>query len=152
MEYFKNLGYTEDPDYEMCKRKLLKIIQDEKSKFDYIYDWTTFTNLKDRNKLKKNKTLQKMLTINFLNTEDNKNSHEKKTHIKKTHIVEEDESEEEEDEDNNSEKMKIEDLDENKNNSDSVSVSESNISNKADIDEFDSPGLNPKNESECCLM
>ena len=151
LEYFKNLGYTEDPDYEMCKRKLLKIIQDEKSKFDYIYDWTTFTNLKDRNKLKKNKTLQKMLTINFLNTEDNKNSHENKTHI-----VEENESEEEEDEDNNSEKVKIEDLDENENkkNSDSEyeSESDSNTTNKADIDEFDSPGLNPKNETECCLM
>ena len=89
-----------------------------------------------------------MLSINVLNTEEgNKNNHDNKTHI-----IEEKESEEEEDEDNNSEKMKIEDLDENKNNSDSVSVSESNISNKADIEEFDSPGLNPKNETECFLM
>ena len=151
LDYFKNLGYTEDPDYEICKRKLLKVIQDEKLKFDYIYDWTTFTNLKDRNKLKKNKTLQRMLTINFLNTEENKNNHENKTHI-----IEENESEEEEEEeeDNNSEKIKIEDLDDNKKNSDSESESESesNITNKADIDEFDSPGLNPKNETECCLM
>ena len=148
LDYFKNLGYTDDPDYEMCKRKLLKIIQKQKLKFDYIYDWTTFTNLKDRNKLKKNKTLQRMLSINVLNIEEeNKNNHDIKTYI-----IEENESEEEEDEDNNSEKMKIEDLDENKNKSDSVSESESNISNKADIDEFDSPGLNPKNETECCLM
>ena len=36
-----------------CVKELLEIIQNEKLKFDYIYDWTTFTNLKDRNKLKK---------------------------------------------------------------------------------------------------
>ena len=50
--------------------------------------------------------------------------------------------------------MKIEDLNENKNNSDSDSDSnsESNISNKTNIEEFDSPGLNPKNDPECCLM
>ena len=46
-----------------------------------------------------------------------------------------------EDEEDNNEK-----INENK------KLSKSNISNKADIDEIDSPGLNPNNESECCFV
>ena len=43
--------------------------------------------------------------------------------------------------------MKIEDVDIDE----SQNSSYSNSTNKADIDEFDTPGLN-KNETECCRM
>ena len=50
LDYFKSLGYTENPDYETCCQKLLNVLQREKVKFDYVYDWTTYTHLKDRKK------------------------------------------------------------------------------------------------------
>ncbi len=124
LDYFKCLGYTENPDYETCCNKLLDVLKKERVKFDYIYDWTTYANLRDRKKrsshLKDNKNLSKKNTTH--------------THYK------------EEDDDNESNmKLKIEDID------DTDKQNDSSYSNRADIDEFDSPGLNPKNEIECCL-
>ena len=48
LDYFKNLGYTEDPNYEMCCRKMIDILEKQNLKFDYIYDWTTNNNIKER--------------------------------------------------------------------------------------------------------
>ena len=66
LDYFKGLGYTENPDYETCCNKLLNVLQREKMKFDYIYDWTTYANIKDRKKrpsqLKDNKNYSKRNT------------------------------------------------------------------------------------------
>ena len=135
LDYFKKLGYTEDPDYEMCNQKLLTVLEREKAKFDYIYDWTTFTNLKDRNKLKKNsKKIQKMFTFDDSRKKENKR-------LSHCRYSTENYLEGLEDEEDNNEK-----INENK------KLSKSNISNKADIDEIDSPGLNPNNESECCFV
>ena len=137
LDYFKNLQYTEDPDYDMCCQKLLIVLQKEKTKLDYIYDWTTFTNLKDRNKLKRNTTnLQKKISYESQNSKENKNTSYK--HYSTTHSKEDNE-------DYDHIKMKIEDIDESERDSDS------NITNRADIDEYDSPGLH-KNETECCIM
>jgi serine/threonine protein kinase len=123
LDHFKSLGYTENPDYETCCQKLLNVLQREKLKFDYVYDWTTYTNLKDRKKrpshIRDNKHYSKRNTTHYLEDEDN--------------------------EDNI--KLKIEDID-----GDINKKSDSSYSNRADIDEFDSPGLNPKNDTECCLM
>ena len=52
---------------------------------------------------------------------------------------------EEDDDDESNMNLKIVDID------DIDKQSDSSYSNRADIDEFDSPGLNPKNEIECCL-
>jgi serine/threonine protein kinase len=123
LDHFKSLGYTENPDYETCCQKLLNVLQREKLKFDYVYDWTTYTNLKDRKKrpshIRDNKHYSKRNTTHYLEDEDN--------------------------EDNI--KLKIEDID-----GDINKKCDSSYSNRADIDEFDSPGLNPKNDTECCLM
>ena len=48
LDYFKILGYTETPDYEMCMKKMLNVIAKANETFDYIYDWTTNVNLKKR--------------------------------------------------------------------------------------------------------
>ena len=48
LDYFKNLGYTENPNYEMCCRKMIDILEKQNLKFDYIYDWTTNNNIKER--------------------------------------------------------------------------------------------------------
>ena len=50
LEYFKNLGYTEDPDYEMCLKKMLNVLERENATFDYVYDWTTRLNINERKK------------------------------------------------------------------------------------------------------
>ena len=55
LDYFKNLGYTEDPNYEMCCRKMIDILEKQNLKFDYIYDWTTNNNIKER---KRNSSLE----------------------------------------------------------------------------------------------
>ena len=52
LDYFKKLEYEENPDYAMCCNKLLSVLEKEKLKFDYVYDWTTYANLKERIKLK----------------------------------------------------------------------------------------------------
>ena len=50
------------------------------------------------------------------------------------------------------EKAKIKVMDKNKNKTKTKKKSDSNISNKANIDENDSAGIVPKNESCCCTM
>ena len=137
MDYFKKLGYTEDPDYEMCKRKLLNVLKKEKSKFDYIYDWTTLTNLQDRNRLKKNtKNIQKMLSFDASNIKERR--HATHRNYTSTHHLEDNEDDED---------INIVELEDN-----SEKEEDSSLSNRADIDEADSPGLNPNNETECCLV
>ena len=137
LDCFKKLGYTEDPDYELYNKKLLTVLDKEKLKFDFIYDWTTFTNLKDRNKSKNKKIIS--LEINNTNKNNNNNFKKNNKNYSVTYCNEDNDDE-------NNDKIKIEDLDYSKGDP------SSNLSNKADIDEFDSPGLNPKNETECCIM
>ena len=137
LDYFKKLSYTEEPDYEMCTKKLLSVLEKEKLKFDYVYDWTTYTNLKERLKLKKSNGIYKTLTVVNSSIKENKNIHKRKYSI--NHFIEV--------EDVENVKIKIKkNYDETKKNFDS------NISNKADFDELDSHGLEPKNESRCCMM
>ena len=137
LDYFKKLSYTEEPDYEMCTKKLLSVLEKEKLKFDYVYDWTTYTNLKERLKLKKSNGIYKTLTVVNSSIKENKNIHKRKYSI--NHFIEV--------EDVENVKIKIKkNYDKTKKNFDS------NISNKADFDELDSHGLEPKNESRCCIM
>ena len=51
VEYTKNLGYEENPDYDMLKQLFLDVVKNLKEKMDYIYDWTTKGDLKKRKQL-----------------------------------------------------------------------------------------------------
>ena len=124
LEYFKNLGYTEDPNYEMCCKKMVDVLENLKAKFDYIYDWTTNNNIKERKRnsnsnfkpIKRKK--KKTLSANHGNYSD----YEGKS------------------------KLKVEDID-------GESGTESDVSNKADIDALDAPGNQfSDKESQCCIM
>ena len=53
VEYSKTLEYEEEPNYDMLKKKFLSLLNDSKSTFDYIYDWTTEEDLKYRKEGKK---------------------------------------------------------------------------------------------------
>ena len=48
LDYAKTLEYEENPNYEMLKKKFLSLLNDRKSQFDYIYDWTTEEDLNYR--------------------------------------------------------------------------------------------------------
>jgi serine/threonine protein kinase len=124
LDYFKNLGYTEDPNYEMCCKKMVDVLENLKAKFDYIYDWTTNNNIKER---KRNSSVEikrqvkrkskRNLTLNHGKYSDN----EGKVNIK------------------------VKDI-----NDDGT---ESDVSNKADIDALDAPGNQfSDKESQCCIM
>ena len=138
LDYFKKLEYEENPDYAMCCNKLLSVIEKEKLKFDYVYDWTTYANLKERIKLKKNfNRFRSSVTITNINIKENRNTYMRKYSV--NHCIEDIDD---------FEKAKIKVKDNNK----TKKKSDSNTSNKANIDENDSAGIVPKNESCCCTM
>ena len=41
VEYTRNLGYEDDPDYEMLKNLFKSIMERENYEMDYIYDWSS---------------------------------------------------------------------------------------------------------------
>ena len=49
VEYTRKLSYEEEPDYEKYKNKFYNLICNKRGEsFDYIYDWTTESDLKKR--------------------------------------------------------------------------------------------------------
>ena len=121
LDYFKILGYTETPDYEMCMKKMLNVIAKANETFDYIYDWTTKANLKKRRSSK---------------------SFDPKKKFKRSHTINQQKISELEIDGKT--KIKVKDIDD---------ENDSELSNKADIDEFD---VNRKQslqeDAQCCYM
>ena len=49
VEYTKNLGYTEDPDYDKLRSNFLYLVREKMGEnFDFIYDWTSKSDFKKR--------------------------------------------------------------------------------------------------------
>jgi serine/threonine protein kinase len=49
VEYTKNLGYTEDPDYDKLRNNFLYLVREKMGEnFDFIYDWTSKSDFKKR--------------------------------------------------------------------------------------------------------
>ena len=48
VEYTRNLEYEEDPDYDFLRKKFKDVLKGLNEEMDYIYDWTTTTDLKKR--------------------------------------------------------------------------------------------------------
>ena len=130
LEYFKNLGYTEDPDYEMCLKKMLNVLERENATFDYVYDWTTRLNINERKK----------------HNNDNKKKFKRKN--KRNHTLNKRVSGI--DDDDNNIKINIKEIDDE---DEDQEVSGSDHSNKAEIDKFDIPANKSTNkDSQCCTM
>ena len=130
LEYFKNLGYTEDPDYEMCLKKMLNVLERENATFDYVYDWTTRLNINERKK----------------HNNDNKKKFKRKN--KRNHTLNKRVSRI--DDDDNNIKINIKEIDDE---DEDQEVSGSDYSNKAEIDKFDIPANKSTNkDSQCCTM
>ena len=121
LDYFKILGYTETPDYEMCMKKMLNVIAKANETFDYIYDWTTNVNLKKRRSSK---------------------SFDPKKKFKRSHTINQQKISELEIDGKT--KIKVKDIDD---------ENDSELSNKADIDEFDANRKQSLQEdAQCCYM
>ena len=127
LEYFKNLGYTEDPNYEMCWKKMVNVLEKEKQSFDYIYDWTTNINLKERKKKDSSvgkKKFKRKAKKNYTTNHQKISEIEGKIKLKVKDVDDKDEEE-----------------------------SGSGYSNKASIDQFDEPGNHSVHEeTQCCEM
>jgi len=48
VDYTKNLEYEENPDYDFLRKKFLDVLKGLNEELDYIYDWTTKSDLKKR--------------------------------------------------------------------------------------------------------
>ena len=64
IDYTKKLGYTENPNYDKLRKKFINVLTTMKENFDFIYDWTTQSDIKKR---KNNNTA---LQINEYNKND----------------------------------------------------------------------------------
>ena len=48
VDYTRNLEYEQDPDYDFLRKKFQDVLKGLNEEMDYIYDWTTSTDLKKR--------------------------------------------------------------------------------------------------------
>ena len=134
LDNIKKLEYTEEPEYEMLRNKLLSLCKRLNYNFDYVYDWTTekdllkrkekksLTSIKTNSTLslkkstKRSKSKKKIKfiekSIEELRRKSKKNKKEKNK--ENTETKEDNEDIKEENEDNKNEEIK-EENDENKN-------------------------------------
>ena len=97
VDYTKNLGYTENPDYEKLRKNFVVLVEEKMCRtFDFIYDWTTKSDIQQRddsidilngnfggnNKINKNKNMVKNdLENNEENNENNKEENKQEIKI-----------------------------------------------------------------------
>ena len=76
VDYVRNLGYTENPDYEKLRNNFLVLVKEKMCRnFDFIYDWTTKSDIQQRD------DSIDILNGNFggnKNNQNNKNNEENK--------------------------------------------------------------------------
>ena len=150
VDYSKKLGFAEEPNYELYKKKFLNyVVNIKKEKFDYIFDWTTENDLKKRKE-------EFNLTCEPLEGEDNEdnnpnlndiynsNNKSKKNTKKKTQI--ENNNNENNGNNENNENEKENNENENNENNENDENNENNKENKENKENEE------KVESGCCLM
>ena len=91
VDYTRNLGYTENPDYEQLRNNFMELVKEKMCRdFDFIYDWTTKSDIQQRddnidilkgnfgeNKMNINKNGENNFIINEENNGENKNIEQK---------------------------------------------------------------------------
>ena len=128
VDYTRNLGYTENPDYEKLRNNFLELVKEKLCRtFDFIYDWTTKTDLQQRDD-----------KIDILNGNFNGNNDKYKNKNKET----------------NEDEINKEDNNTKENNNDIKN--ENNDKDNNDIDKNEKKDDNNKEpekvESTCCLI
>ena len=85
IEYSKNLGYTEKPDYDKLRKLFDNIMKRENYNYDYIYDWTTREEKETRTSKTETTNRYSLSKTETKEDEDNKNNY---SHIKHNLIFE----------------------------------------------------------------
>ena len=58
VHYTKNLEYDQNPDYDFLKQLFVNIIKNLNGRMDYIYDWTTKSDLQKRKETKNQENIE----------------------------------------------------------------------------------------------
>jgi hypothetical protein len=141
IDYTRNLGYSENPDYEKLRKNFINIvIKTLKDKFDFVYDWTT------KNDIKKRKNNDIILKINEKYKITDKE-------IEKTYLS----SQNKDDEDNEDNKSIDDKNDEKEKNIHNIKKNDDDKKRKTskgedDDDDDDDENDKTKVESKCCFM
>ena len=136
IDYTRNLGYSENPDYEKLRKNFVNIvIKTLKDKFDFVYDWTT------QNDIKKRKNNDMTLKINEKYKITDKE-------IEKTYLT----SQNKDDEDNEDNKSIDDKNDENEKNLHNIKKNDDDKKRKTSKGGDDDENDKAKVESKCCFM
>ena len=133
LEYCRNLGYSEEPEYDKYKIKFYDLVTKKLGeKFDYIYDWTTEIDL------------QRRMGIN--KKENNKEENEKKEKEDKEKKEKEKAEKKQKDEKNQNFRNILQLFNDNANDN---GIHKENI---LDLNEIKDKKINDKTDLRCCIM
>ena len=129
MEYSRNLEYTEEPKYDKFKNKFYNLVINKLGEsFDYVYDWTTESDLRKRKNDDRNNLNNNGIELKTTTTKDIEIKSKKKLR----------EEEEKLNESNNS-FIKENDINKRNNKEQAIKMDDENI-------------VNDKVDSRCCIM
>ncbi len=141
VDYTKNLGYTENPDYETLRKNFLVLVEEKMCRtFDFIYDWTTKSDIQQRDD-----------SIDILNGNfggNNKGINKNNNAIKKD--LENNEENNENNNEENKKEIKNEDAKNNNNNNNNNNVDNKNENNNQN--KVENNRETEKVESSCCFI
>ena len=153
VDYTKNLGYSENPDYEKLKKNFIVLVREKMCEnFDFIYDWTTKNDIKKRAINNENILLDGNDNNNNEKEENNKSilNKEQKNNNKNTDVNKNGEEKKGEEKE---EVLKIEDIEnegDNDNKDDKNKKSEKKESEDSEIESEEHE--DDKVESNCCIL
>ena len=84
LDNVKKLEYTEEPEYEMLRNKLISLCKRLNYKFDYIYDWTTEKDLLKRKEKKCLTSIKTQSTLSLNNKSKRPKSKRKVKYLEKS--------------------------------------------------------------------
>ena len=104
LEYTKNLGYEQEPEYEMLRNKLMALCKRLNYNFDFIYDWTTDRDLTKRKNKKNLTSMKTQSTLSTKNVKKTSKSKKKEKYVENIPDGQLDKNKKNKDKDKNKEK------------------------------------------------
>ena len=133
LEYTKNLGYEQEPEYEMLRNKLMALCKRLNYNFDFIYDWTTDRDLTKRKNKKNLTSMKTQSTLSTKNVKKTSKSKKKEKYVENIPDGQLDKNKKNKDKDKNKEKSNKNETD--TKNDKNESDNNKNEDNKNDIND-----------------
>ena len=133
LEYTKNLGYEQEPEYEMLRNKLMALCKRLNYNFDFIYDWTTDRDLTKRKNKKNLTSMKTQSTLSTKNVKKTSKSKKKEKYVENIPDGQLDKNKKNKDKDKNKEKKNKNETD--TKNDKNESDNHKNEDNKNDIND-----------------